>query len=313
MAKTNKEKIMKLCKDIATKEGAGMVFSLGNKDAMNIPRWSSGIEDLDNIIGGGFPEGRIIEVFGPESSGKTTLALYLASLHPLALCIPIEGTFDGARAKALGNRPKQLLVYQAKWGEQAMNKAVEFAEAGIPLIIVDSIPACKPKEDIDKLRKSIGTNTESNDRMGGVARLMHRYLPLLESICEISGTTVILVNQVRDKMDAMMFGEKTDTPGGRAPKFYSSIRIQLARRAWIEIPNYDPKNSAQNEKIGMIMKCKVVKSKVCNPMGEAELPLLFDKGFVSYAELPELRKQYMAANKSKKRSKQEVDEEEDEE
>lgn len=299
-AKTNKEKIMKLCKDISASEGKGIIHTLGSDGSMKIARWSSGIEDLDNIIGGGFPEGRIIEIFGPESSGKTTLAYHLASLHPLALDIPIEGTFDAERAKVFGNKPKQLLVYQAKWGEQAMNKAVQFAEAGIPIIIIDSIPACKPKEDIDKLRKSINSDTESNDRMGGVARLMHRYLPLLETICEVTGTTVILINQVRDKMDAMMFGDKTDTPGGRAPKHYSSIRIQLARRTWIEIPNTSTKSSAQNEKIGMIMKCKVVKSKVCNPMGEAELPLIFDLGFVPYDEVVTIRKERMAAGKRRK-------------
>lgn len=309
-AKTNKEKIMQLCKDISTSEGKGIIHTLGADGSMKLPRWSSGIDDLDNIIGGGFPEGRIIEIFGPESSGKTTLAYHLAAMHTLALDIPIEGTFDSDRAKVFGNKPKQLLVYQAKWGEQAMNKAVQFAEAGIPLIIIDSIPACKPKEDIEKLRKAIKSDTESNDRMGGVARLMHRYLPLLETICEVTGTTIILINQVRDKMDAMMFGDKTDTPGGRAPKHYSSIRIQLARRSWIEIPNTSSKSTAQNEKIGMIMKCKVVKSKVCNPMGEAELPLIFDKGFVSYEDMLELRKERMSAGKRRKRVQEEDEEEE---
>jgi len=302
MAKTNKQAIINLCKKIDTKEGSGSIFSLGSdKSILKINRWSTAIEDLDHIIGGGMPEGRIIEIFGPEGSGKTTLGYHLSGLHNLALYIPIEGTFDADRAAVFGNRPKQMLVYRAKYGEQAMNKMVSFAEAGIPLIVLDSIPACKPKEDIEKLRKEInsGRDDTSNDRMGGVARLLHKYLPVLEEVCEFTGTTIILINQVRDKMNALMFGDKTDTPGGRAPKHYSSIRIQVARRAWIEIPNKDIRNSANTEKIGMIMKCKVIKSKVCNPMMESELPIIFDRGFVSFDDVQEIRKELMRKNKEK--------------
>ena len=300
MAKTNKEKIMALCKQIDAKEGQGSIFTLGSKNSiLKINRWSTGIEDLDHILGGGMPEGRIIEIFGPESSGKTSLGYHLSSLHELCLNIPIEGTFDAQRAKSFGDKPKQMIVYRAKYGEQAMNKMMRFAEAGIPLIVLDSIPACKPKEDKEKLKKAVNATSDEavNQRMGGVARLMHQYLPELEEIVEFTGTTIILINQVRDKMDAMMFGEKTDTPGGRAPKFYSSVRIQVARKAWIEIPNKDPKNSAANQKVGMIMKCKVVKSKVCNPMGEAELPMFFEQNFVSFDDIPIIRKQLMKKSK----------------
>lgn len=296
MAKTNKAAIIDLCKQIDKKEGEGSIFSLGSKNSnLKIKRWSTAIEDLDHIIGGGMPEGRIIEIFGPEGSGKTTLGYHLSGLQPLCLYIPIEGTFDSDRAAVFGNRPKQMLVYRAKYGEQAMNKMVSFAEAGIPLIVLDSIPACKPKEDIEKLKKEIrsGRDETSNDRMGGVARLLHKYLPVLEEVCEFTGTTIILINQVRDKMNAMMFGEKTDTPGGRAPKHYSSIRIQVGRRAWIEIPNKDGLNSAKTEKIGMIMKCKVIKSKVCNPMMEAELPIIFDEGFIGFDDIQTIRKERM--------------------
>jgi recombination protein RecA len=300
MAKTNKEAIMRLCKQIAQKEGEGSIFSLGSdKSNLKIPRWSTGIEDLDHIIGGGMPEGRIIEVFGPESSGKTSLGYHLMSLHSLGLYIPIEGTFDAQRAASFGNKPKQMLVYRARYGEQAMNKMINFAETGIPIIILDSIPACKPKEDIDKIKKSANSPTDEavNERMGGVARLMHKYLPVLEEIVEFTGTTIILINQVRDKVDAMMFGEKTDTPGGRAPKFYSSVRIQVGRKSWIEIPNKDPKNAANNEKVGFIMKTKIVKSKVSNPMGEAEIPMFFEKGFTSFDDIATIRKELMKGRK----------------
>jgi recombination protein RecA len=304
LAKTNKQEIMKLIKSIHAKEGEGSIYDLGSKNAnLKMARWSTNIEDFDHIIGGGMPEGRIIEIFGPESSGKTSLGYHLAGLHDLALYIPIEGTFDVANAKVFGNRKQQLIVYRARYGEQALNKTMKFAQAGIPLIVIDSVPALKPKEDIDKVMKNANKGNDAQqdqERMGGVARLLHKYLPVLEEVVETTGTTIILINQVRDKMNAMMFGEKTDTPGGRAPKFYSSIRIQVARKSWIEIPNKNPRNAAATEKIGLIMKMKVIKSKVCNPMGEAEIPMFFGKGFSSFDDISKIRSEMMKANKGKK-------------
>lgn len=300
MAKTNKAAIIALCNDINKKEGEGAIYSIGSKHAdLNIKRWSTGVEDLDAIIGGGMPEGRVVEIFGPESSGKTTLLYHLCGLHNIALDIPIEGTFDAERAKVFGNRPKQLLIYRAKYGEDAFNKTIKFSKAGIPLIGIDSVPSMVPKEDAEKVLKSAEKDSIEEQRIGGTARLMNKYLPTIEEIIEVTGTTLIFVNQVRDKMNAMMFGEKTDTPGGRKLKHACSLRIQVARRAWIEIPNKDPRNSAATEKIGLIMKCKVVKSKVSNPMGECEIPLFFDRGFVNYADVNAIRKEIM-----KKRAEQ---------
>lgn len=294
MSKMDKAKIIQLCNEINKKEGKGSVYTLGSKNEnLDIKRWSTGIEDLDAIIGGGMPEGRVVEIFGAESSGKTTLVYHLCALHELALDIPIEGTFDAERAKVFGNRSKQLIINRSRYGENAFNKAIRFAKAGIPLICFDSVPSMIPKEDIEKVLKASDRDTIEEQRIGGVARLMNKYLPPLEDIIETTGTTVIFINQVRDKMNAMMFGEKTDTPGGHKLKHSASIRIQVARKSWIEIPNKNPMNAANTEKIGMIMKCKVVKSKVCNPMGECEIPLLFEKGFVSFDDLPELRKEIM--------------------
>lgn len=296
MAKTNKQLIMKLCDDINKKEGKGTVYTIDSKYAnLEIKRWSTGIEDLDAIIGGGMPEGRVIEIFGPESSGKTTLVYHLCSLHDMCLDIPIEGTFDAQRAKVFGNHKGQMLVYRAKYGEDAFNKSIKFANAGIPLICIDSVPSMVPKEDIEKVLKSSNKDSIEEQRIGGTARLMNKYLPPIEEIIEQMGTTLIFINQVRDKMNAMLFGEKTDTPGGRKLKHACSLRIQVARRAWIEIPNKDPRSTAKTEKVGMIMKCKVVKSKVSNPQGECEIPLFFDRGFVSFDEVQEIRKELMKA------------------
>lgn len=300
MSKCNKEAIIKLCNEINKKEGEGAIYSLGSKKAnLKINRWSTGIDDLDEIIGGGMPEGRVVEIFGPESSGKTTLLYHLCGQHSLCLDIPIEGTFDASRAKVFGNKPKQLLIYRAKYGEDAYNKVIKFGKAGIPLIGIDSVPSMVPKEDAEKVLKSAEKDSIEEQRIGGIARLNNKYLPVVEEIIEVTGTTVIFINQVRDKMQAMMFGEKTDTPGGRKLKHACSLRLQVARKGWIEIPNKNPKSSATTEKIGLIMKIKVVKSKVCNPMGECEIPLFFDRGFVSFDDVADIRKETMKSRAEK--------------
>ena len=287
------KEIQNVCKDIERKSGKGSIFLTGKETRLEIPRWSTEIEALDNIIGGGMPKGRIVEIFGPESSGKTSLIYWLMSLHKLGVYIPIEGTYDEDRAVSLGVKPKQMIVYRAQYGEEALNAVMKFAKAGVPIIAIDSVPACQPKEDIDKIEKDAGNEA----RIGGVARLFSKTLPTIVHICEETGTTLILVNQVRDKMNAMLFGEKEDTPGGRAIKFYSSVRIKVARRAWIEIPNKNPAVSSDSEKVGIIMKAKISKSKVSNPFGEAELPFFFDRGFVSYDDIKQIRNELMKKRK----------------
>lgn len=287
------KEIQSICKDLEKKSGKGSVFLTGKNSTLKIPRWSTNIKALDDLIGGGMPKGRIIEIFGPESSGKTSLVYWLMSLHSLGCYIPIEGTYDEERAKSIGVKPKQMIVYRANYGEEALNAVIKFAKAGIPIIAIDSVPACQPKEDIDKIEK----DSRNEMKIGGVARLFSKTLPSIVRICEETGTTLILINQVRDKMNAMLFGEKDDTPGGRAIKFYSSVRIKVARRAWIEIPNKNPEISSESEKVGIIMKAKVSKSKVSNPFGEAELPFFFDRGFVSYDDIKSIRSEIMKLRK----------------
>ena len=197
--------INELCADLEKKEGKGSVYKLGSKNSVRmIPRWSTGIEDLDNAIGGGIPQGRIIEIFGAESAGKTTLALWLAHLVEKALYIPTEGTFDTERALQMGNTKDNFLVYQPDYGEQALNQILKFAKAGIPLIILDSVPATQPREDIEKLEK----DAQNQLRLGGVAALFAKMLPTIVRTCEMTGTTLILINQVRDNIGAVMaFGD----------------------------------------------------------------------------------------------------------
>lgn len=287
--------IQEACRDIEKKSGKGSIFLTGSTKKLDIPRWSTCIESVDNLIGGGIPKGRIIEVYGAESSGKTSFVYWLMSLHERGLYIPIEGTYDEERAKSIGVKPKQMIVYRANYGEEAINAVIKFAKAGIPIIAIDSVPACIPKEDTEKVEK----DSQNEIKIGGTARLFSKSLPIIQRICEETGTTLVLVNQVRDKMNAMLFGEKEDTPGGRAIKFYSSIRIKVARRAWIEIPNKNPAISSDNEKVGLIMKYKIVKSKVSNPYGECEVPFFFDRGFASYEDIKPIRKELMANRKER--------------
>ena len=298
------DEILALSRQINEKEGKGSVVHLGSRDiALDIPKWSTGIEDLDAIIGGGMPFGRVVEIFGPEGSGKTTLLYHLCSRHQMALDIPVEGTFDADRARVFGNRPKQMLVYRAQYGEDTFNKAIQFAKKGIPLICVDSVPSMLPREDFDKVVHSAEKDTIEEPRIGGIARLMNQKLPVLEAIIGVSGTTVVFINQVRDKIGALMFSEKTDTPGGHKLKHSCSLRIQVNRRSWIEIPNHDPRNTAKSKKVGFIMKCRVVKSKVCDPMGECEIPCFFDRGFVSFDQVKDIRRELMDAQRPKRRKK----------
>lgn len=153
--KDAKQSIIELCNRINDKEGKGSIYTIGSEHAnLKIGRWSTRIDDLDAIIGGGMPEGRIVEIFGPESSGKTSLLYHLCSLHKMALDIPIEGTFDEERARVFGNTQKQLLIYRARYGEDAFNKSIQFAKAGMPIIGIDSIPYMIPKEDAEKVMKS---------------------------------------------------------------------------------------------------------------------------------------------------------------
>jgi len=294
-----KRRLMKVSSEINKNQGDGTVYSLGKTDQLKIRRWSTGIADLDNITGGGMPCGRVVEIFGGEGAGKTTLCYHLMARNIYAVDIPIEGTFDPVRARVFGNTTSNLLICRAKYGEEAMSAMSQYIKTGVPLICLDSLPSCIPKEDIEKMAKAIKSGEPFDPRMGGIPRLMGKYLHDLTVQAEQYDTTLIFVNQIRDKMNAMMFGEKTDTPGGHLLRHMYSLRIQVARKCWIEVPNKNPSVTSETEKVGMVMKCKVIKSKVCNPMGECEIPLFFDRGFVSWNDVEDIRKELMLANKEK--------------
>lgn len=292
---TKKERCILAMKQINELYGEGTIYTLGSKHAnQEIPRWSTGIEDLDNIIGGGMPKGRIIEIFGPESAGKTTLAYHLMSRCEMAMDIPIEGTFDAGRAELLGNRKGQLYVSRANVGEEALKEGYLFTKAGGDIVVIDSVPSLITRKEFEE------TDFEKEGQRGRIAALLSSKLPKINSEAEKTGTTWVFINQLRDEMGAMMFGPQTHTPGGRALRHYCSLRIQVNRTEWIKIPNkYDVSNSAKEKTVGIVMKLKVVKSKVCNPMGECELPFFFDRGFVSFDDVVNIRKELMKEEREK--------------
>lgn len=300
MNKTRKAKILKEFADINQKEGKGTIITLDKEGekGLQVPRVSTGIESFDFVLGGGLPVGRQIEIAGAKSAGKTTIAHYLTSLFDLAVNHPCEGTFSWDRAKLFGNEAGQLYVNNTETGESYMNKILKFANLGVPLQIVDSVPHLKQKKEIEKRNKAATKNTIENDKMGGVTGLINPYIPAIRRSCEVSGTIIVWINQVRQNMNAMPFGDKFYHPGGEEHAHAMSIILRVARREWIKIKNHDTRNSAAQEAIGIIIKVKCIKNKLSPPERECELVYLYDRGFISHAELPKAKKEIEAQRKA---------------
>ena len=278
MKPADPKKIELLIEKVEKEYGKGSLFRLGDNAPIEIARVETGLPDLDWAMGGGLPEGRILELYGANSAGKTSLAYHLMARYPQVLFIDAEGTFDEDLCRAYGNADNEILIRKPQWGEQAFELLYQFAEAGIPLIVVDSIPALIPRKDYEE------DDMEKNAQIGAVARLMSRKLPRLVHLCEQSGTTIIFINQVRSKI-GILFGDPLDTPGGHAFKHFCSLRLQLARKSWFD--------HAKLGRYGQICRLRVVKSKVCAPMREAELNLIFGRGFVGADQVAVLRKEML--------------------
>jgi recombination protein RecA len=274
--KSQDEALKEALKNIRKQFGEGSVMKLGDKPEVGVAATSSGSLALDYALGiGGYPKGRIIEIYGPESSGKTTVALHaIAEVQKAggrAAFIDAEHAIDPAYAKRLGININELILSQPDSGEQAMEIADLLVKSGtIDLVVVDSVAALVPQAELE------GEMMDS--QMGLQARLMSKALRKLAGNLSKSNCTIIFINQLREKM-GVMYGNPETTPGGRALKFYSSIRIEVRRSEAIKVGS---------DVIGNMVNLKVVKNKVAPPFKAASVEMIYGEGISRFGEVIEL-------------------------
>jgi recombination protein RecA len=266
--------------------GKGAVLQLGSRNALPVSVISTGSISVDSALGvGGLPRGRVIEIFGPESSGKTTLALHVIAESQksggIAAFVDAEHALDPTYAKRLGVDTDNLLVSQPDCGEQALEITNALVSSGsIDLIVVDSVAALVPKAELE--------GEMGDSFMGLHARLMSQAMRKLTGALSRANTCLLFINQIREKI-GVMFGNPETTTGGRALKFYSSVRMEVRRIATLK---------DGDQSIGNRTKIKVVKNKVASPFREAEVDILYGEGISREGDLLDFGAEQAVVEKS---------------
>ena len=283
----NRKKALELALSQIEKQfGKGSIMKLDGSVPKNIDVIPTGCLSLDVALGvGGVPRGRVIEIYGPESSGKTTLTLSIIAqiqiLGGTAAFIDAEHAFDASYARRIGVKLEDLLMSQPDTGEQALEIAETLVRSNaVDLIVIDSVAALTPRAEIE--------GDMGDSHMGLHARLMSQALRKLTAAVSKSKTCIILINQIRMKI-GVMFGNPETTTGGRALKFYASVRIDLRRTEAIK---------KGEEFIGNRVKAKIVKNKVAAPFKEAEFEIYFDEGISRSADVLEMAEKLNIIEKS---------------
>lgn len=273
-------------KDIQIKFGEEAIMKLGDKPKVNVNAISTGSIGLDEALGvGGLPRGRIIEIFGPESSGKTTLALHVIAEAQkkggICAFIDAEHALDPDYARKIGVKLNELLVSQPDTGEQALEITESLVRSGkIDVVVIDSVAALTPKDEIE--------GDMGSYHVGKQARLMSQALRKLTAIVAKSKTIVVFINQIRMQI-GVMFGNPETTPGGKALKFYTSVRLDIRRIAQIK---------KGDEVMGGRTRVKVVKNKVAAPFKVTEFDLMYNEGISHEGEILALGEKYDLIKKS---------------